>query len=166
VVPPTRIHNPHRIGLGRDVTILEHATLSASGHVSGHDGPVLTIGDGVVLARFCSILCEVAVSVGDRVAASDGATIVDTWQPLLGDLRPDSRIPPPDAAPVVIGPGAYLGMGCIIGPGVHVGEGAYVGENAVVWNDIPAHSVAYGNPAVVTRRYDEAGHTWEGRPWP
>lgn len=127
--------------------------------------PLLVIGEGVRLARFCTVICEVGVTIGDGVASSDGATIVDTWRPLPGVAEPANPLVP-DPAPVVIGAGAYLGMNCIVGPGVRVGEGAFVGEGAVVLDDVPPHTVVYGNPAVVTRRYDPISQTWEGPQWP
>ena len=41
-------------------------------------------------------------------------------------------------------------------PGVHVGDGAIIGANSVVAKDIPAYSIAVGNPSrVVKKRFDE-----------
>jgi acetyltransferase-like isoleucine patch superfamily enzyme len=35
-----------------------------------------------------------------------------------------------------------------------------------VFDDVPAFSVVWGNPAVVTRRYDRAARSWTGPEWP
>ena len=41
-------------------------------------------------------------------------------------------------------------------PGVHIGDGAIIGANAVVASNIPAYSIAVGNPArVVKKRFDD-----------
>ncbi|MBR6243974.1 hypothetical protein IKR20_00195 [bacterium] len=46
-------------------------------------------------------------------------------------------------------------MGTIICPGVTVGEGAIVGAGSVVTKDIPAWSIAVGNPARVIKQIPE-----------
>jgi abequosyltransferase len=165
LVPPMRAHNPGRIGIGRGVIVHEYSTLWVLDGAEGPDGPLLVIGDGVRLARFCSVVCEVGVTIGDRVSSSDSATITDTWR-MPFSVGTSPAVPPPEPAPVVIGSGAYLAMNCIIGPGVHVGEGAYIGENAVVFDDVDPHTVVRGNPAKVVQRFDPARQTWEGRPFP
>jgi len=47
--------------------------------------------------------------------------------------------------------GAHIGMGTIIMPGVTIGEGAIIGAGSIVIKDIPAWSIAVGNPAKVIR---------------
>jgi len=44
-----------------------------------------------------------------------------------------------------------VGGGVIVCPGVRIGNGAIIGAGSVVTRDIPADSVAVGNPARVTR---------------
>lgn len=51
--------------------------------------------------------------------------------------------------------GAHVGMGTIIMPGVTIGEGAIIGAGAVVTKDIPAWTIAVGNPAKVVRNITE-----------
>jgi len=56
--------------------------------------------------------------------------------------------------------GAFIGGGATLLPGVHVGANAVVGAGSVVTSDVPAHTVAVGNPARVVRQtagYDEVG---------
>lgn len=47
--------------------------------------------------------------------------------------------------------GCCVGMGCKIMPGVTIGEGAIIGVGSVVTNDIPAWTIAVGNPAKVVK---------------
>jgi acetyltransferase-like isoleucine patch superfamily enzyme len=167
LVPPVRVSNPHSIAIGSGVVVLEHATLwvladqDAAG-ARASSAAKLTLGDGVRLTRFNTVICEVGVSLGSDVASSDGATILDSWRhPFLAGV--EGRLPRRglEPAPVVVEQGAYLGMNSVVLPGVRVGAGAYVGECAVVFEDVPAHSVVYGNPATVVRRYDVANRSWE-----
>ena len=51
--------------------------------------------------------------------------------------------------PVRIGAMAYIGAGATILPGAVIGDGAVVGAGAVVTGEIPAGTVAVGNPARV-----------------
>jgi maltose O-acetyltransferase len=39
----------------------------------------------------------------------------------------------------------------MIGPGVQIGEHSFVSANSVVVNDVPAFSMAVGNPARIVR---------------
>jgi acetyltransferase-like isoleucine patch superfamily enzyme len=47
--------------------------------------------------------------------------------------------------------GCHIGMGTIILPGVTVGQGAIIGAGSVIARDIPAWTIAKGNPASVSK---------------
>jgi len=57
--------------------------------------------------------------------------------------------------PVHICKGAHIGMGSIIMPGVRIGEGAIIGAGSIVVKDIPAWTIAVGNPCKVIRDLNE-----------
>jgi maltose O-acetyltransferase len=50
-----------------------------------------------------------------------------------------------------IGDGVSIGGGAIILPGVTIGDGCVIGAGSVVRHDIPAGSLAVGNPARIIR---------------
>ena len=54
--------------------------------------------------------------------------------------------------PVVIGDDVRIGARVCILPGVTIGQGAVIGACAVVSKDVPAYSVAVGNPARVVKK--------------
>ena len=56
------------------------------------------------------------------------------------------------AKPIRIGSGVWIGGGVIILPGVTIGDGCVVGAGAIVTQDIPADSLAVGNPARIIRK--------------
>ncbi|MBZ5616794.1 MAG: N-acetyltransferase [Acidobacteriia bacterium] len=51
--------------------------------------------------------------------------------------------------------GASIGSGCTILANVTIGENAIVGAGSVVTRDVPANSIAFGNPAKVRRYIDQ-----------
>jgi len=55
---------------------------------------------------------------------------------------------------VTIGDNCYIGYGAIVVPGVTIGDNCVIGAGAVVASDIPANSIAVGNPARVIGRRD------------
>lgn len=50
-----------------------------------------------------------------------------------------------------IGKNVWIGARANILPGVTIGDGAIIGTSAVVTKDIPAHTIAVGNPARVIK---------------
>src|SRR5690606_29317200 len=56
---------------------------------------------------------------------------------------------------VKIGNGVFIGAGTIILPNVAIGDKTIIGAGSVVSKDIPANSVAVGNPAKVVMSTDD-----------
>ena len=89
---------------------------------------------------------DVRISFDCRITDSDG-------HPPQADLRaagfpPDAK----DIRAVRICKYAWIGNGTHIMKGVTIGEGAIIGANSVVMSNIPAYSLAVGNPAEVLFR--------------
>lgn len=51
--------------------------------------------------------------------------------------------------------GVHLGMGSIVMPGVTIGEGAIIGAGSIVVKDIPAWTIAAGNPCKVIKQVEK-----------
>jgi acetyltransferase-like isoleucine patch superfamily enzyme len=62
------------------------------------------------------------------------------------DLQPLSS-----KGPIIVDDEAWLGYGALILDGVHIGTGAVIGAGSVVTKEIPAGSIAAGNPAKVIK---------------
>jgi len=97
---------------------------------------LIEIGDGVHITNRCLILCHQR----------------DSKDYYRGD---DSSKLPYKKEKVVLKRGCMLGMGTIVLPGVTVGEGSLIAAGSVVTRDIPAWTVAAGNPARVIREIKE-----------
>jgi len=95
---------------------------------------------GAYIARGV-ILMPSYVNIGAYV---DSGTMVDTWATvgscaqigknvhLSGGVGIGGVLEPPQAAPVIIGDGAFIGSRCIVVEGVHVGMEAVLGANVVL----------------------------------
>lgn len=57
---------------------------------------------------------------------------------------------------VTIGDNVWLGGNTVVCPGVHIGDNVVIGAGSVVTKDIPAWSIAAGNPCRVIRKITEA----------
>jgi len=93
---------------------------------------LITIEDGVWIASRCLLLCHKRI----------------TTDYCIGD---DYNALPYQKRGIVLKKGCCVGMGSMVMPGVTIGEGAIVGVGAVVTKDIPAWTIAVGNPAKVVR---------------
>lgn len=103
------------------------------------------LGHEVVFIVNQEIVIEEDVNVASRVQFMD----TDAHPRDIGERTADLPPRPEEVKPVRICRGAWIGGGSWIMKGVTVGEGAIIGVNSVVVTDIPAFSVAMGNPARV-----------------
>lgn len=127
-----------------------------------------SVGDDVVLRPPLYVDYGTQLSIGHRVFANYGLTALDCAPITIGDdtqigphvqlltpthpLDADERRNKVEAAgAIVIGSNVWIGGGAIVLAGVTIGDNAVVGAGAVVTRDVPANSVAVGNPARVIR---------------
>jgi acetyltransferase-like isoleucine patch superfamily enzyme len=162
IEPPFRVVSADRIHIGRDVRIRPNAWFSVVANEHG-TAPMLSIGDGAMLGADLVIACIGHIEIGPAVMASDRVFIGDTYHEYRDVQRPirDQGLAPP--RPVKICTGAFLGIGAIVLPGSTIGENAYVGAGAVVTRDVPARSVAVGNPARIVSQWDASAREWRPR---
>jgi maltose O-acetyltransferase len=108
------------------------------------------------------------VTIGPRTFINMGLTALDVAPITIGAdcqigphvqlLTPTHPVEPQPrrdkleaAKPIIIGDNVWLGGGAVVCPGVTIGDNSVVGAGAVVTRDIPANSLAFGNPARVIR---------------
>lgn len=109
------------------------------------------------------------IHVGERFFANYHLTVLDTGRVTIGDdcfigpnvsiytachpLEAEDRNTLQEwAEPVTIGDSVWIGGSVTITPGVTIGSRSVIGAGSVVVKDIPADSVAVGNPCRVIRR--------------
>ena len=57
--------------------------------------------------------------------------------------------------PVKIGNNCWIGANAVICPGVTIGDNSVIGAGSVVIHDVPANTVAAGNPCRIIREIGE-----------
>jgi acetyltransferase-like isoleucine patch superfamily enzyme len=152
-----------RVRTGRDCAI--RGIIRCEGDGRAAIGDEVYVGDGVIVS------VRTSVEIGDGTLIAHGAQIFDNdTHPLDAEERlqhfrailktgPKGRKPddfPVAAAPVRIGARCWLGFSSAVMKGVALGDEAIVAAGAVVTADIPARSVAAGNPARVVKSPDGA----------
>jgi acetyltransferase-like isoleucine patch superfamily enzyme len=154
-----RIRNA--LGDSSKIVIGGHSHIRGELMVFGHGGQI-SIGEWCYVGEGTRIWSASSIEIGNRVLISHSVNIFDNLtHPLKATERHeqakqifDSGHPRDislDEKPVKIGDDAWIGACAMVLRGVCVGEGGIVAAGAVVTRDVPAYSIAAGNPAVIVR---------------
>jgi acetyltransferase-like isoleucine patch superfamily enzyme len=112
------------------------------------DNAHLEIGDRSYINFNSTVTCLEHISVGSGCAISWNTNMLDgNAHELVVDGAPRPR-----TQPVVIGDEVWIGAGVTILSGVTISDGSVVAAGSVVTADVPARTVAAGNPAHVVRK--------------
>lgn len=110
-------------------------------------------GENVYINVNCVVLDEMKVEIGDNAFIGPGVHIYTASHPLDAFERRAFEC----SKPVSIGNDCWIGGNTTICPGVKIGNGCVIGAGSVVTKDIPAYSLAVGNPAKVIRQLNQSG---------
>lgn len=114
-------------------------------------------GDKLVIGKFCAIASGTKFIMGP---ANHRMSSVTTYPFSVFGGAWEERTPPhlsqlPKKGDIVLGNDVWVGRESVILPGVTIGDGAVIAAYSVVAKDVPAYTVAGGNPARVLRnRFD------------
>ena len=101
----------------------------------------LTMGEHSCLADDVDCYCVAPVVLGRHATVSQYSYLCTASHDI------DDPQMPMVAAPIVLGPDAWVAADAFIGPGVTIGNGAVVAARATVVRDVAAWSVVGGLPA-------------------
>lgn len=158
-----------RIRVGSDVVLYYDCEAMAVGE------GVIDIGDYCTFGSNLRLHCRERVDIGEFslfswnvfISDYDGHStdprvrqeeIIYSHRRLFPDRPRQALQPSPNfspsfrSAPIRIGRRVWVGANVIILKGVAIGDDAVIGAGSVVANDIPAATVAVGNPARVVRK--------------
>lgn len=110
------------------------------------------LGNNVYANFGLTLVDDTHIYVGDNTMFGPNVTVATAGHPILPQLREKAY---QFNMPVRIGRNCWIGAGVVIVPGVSIGDNTVIGAGAVVTKDIPANSVAFGNPCRVAREIGE-----------
>jgi acetyltransferase-like isoleucine patch superfamily enzyme len=116
----------------------------------------ITIGENFYANYNCTILDCAQVKIGDNVMCGPNVSLFTAGHPLDFQIRNQGW---EYAYPIIIGNNVWLGGGVIVNPGITIGDNAVIGSGSVVTKDIPANSLAVGNPCKVIRKLEWKQYT-------
>ena len=123
-------------------------------------GRNIYVGNNVSVNMNCTFVDCNKITIGDNVLIASNVQLYTATHPveLSERLTPNWNMETEQyfcrtyALPIKIGSGCWLGGGVIVLPGVTIGDGSVIGAGSVVTKDIPANSLAAGNPCRVIRK--------------
>ena len=110
-------------------------------------GKNIHLGDGSFINMNCNFIDDGKIIIGKKVLFGPAVTIVTVGHPINPEMREYMY-----TDPVTICDNVWIGANVTICPGVTIGENSVIGAGSVVTKDIPANSVAVGNPCHVIRQ--------------
>ena len=113
-------------------------------------GARLIIGEGFRMTGG-SLVCEEAITIGNRVTVGCNSIVTDTDFHPLDVAQRHAAFLGGATAPVVIEDDVFIGMNVLVLKGVRLGKGCVIGAGSVVAADVPPGAIAAGSPARVIR---------------
>ncbi|MEA4911911.1 MAG: sugar O-acetyltransferase [Oscillospiraceae bacterium] len=110
------------------------------------------IGDHFYANANLTILDSAPVKIGAHVMFGPNVSLYTATHTLDHKTRNLDRLE--YAKPITIGDNAWLGGSVTVLPGVTIGAGAVIGAGSVVTKDVPARTLACGNPCRVLKKID------------
>jgi len=111
-------------------------------------GTYISVGARTFINYNLTALDVAPITIGEDCQIGPNVQLLTPTHPVEAQPRRDRL---EAARPITIGDNVWLGGGAIVLPGVTIGENSVIGAGAVVTKDVPANSVAVGNPARVIR---------------
>lgn len=115
-------------------------------------GTNVYVGENFFANHNLVILDGARVTIGDNVFIAPNVGIYTAGHPLDAKRRGEGL---EFALPVAIGNNVWIGAGVSITPGVTIGDNCVIGAGSVVNRNVPANSIAAGNPCKVIRSVNE-----------
>lgn len=115
-------------------------------------GTHIEVGKNFFANYNCTMLDVGKIKIGDNVQIAPNVAIYTAGHP----VHPATRNTLYEyGIDVTIGDNVWIGGNVVICPGVTIGDNAVIGAGSVVTKDVPAWTIAAGNPCKVIRKITE-----------
>ena len=115
----------------------------------GHN---IEVGKNTFINYTCTIIDVGKVVIGDYCQIAPNVSIYTAGHPVHPAARNTAYEYGID---ITIGNNVWIGGNSVIMPGIHIGDNVVIGAGSIVTKDIPAWTVAAGNPCRVIRKITE-----------
>ena len=112
----------------------------------------ILLGDHVGLSNSV-IVAGNSIEIGEDTILGSGVMILDNDFHVMGTGFSWVSECSTNSKPIKIGRGCFIGSRSMILKGVTLGDRVVIGAGAVVTKDVPAYSMAAGNPARIVRTF-------------
>lgn len=111
-------------------------------------GKNITIGNHFYANFDCIMIDIAAITIGDNVMFGPRVCLYTAGHPIDPTVRNNGL---EFGKPITIGNNVWIGGSVVVNPGVKIGDNVIIGSGSVVTKDIPANTIAVGNPCRVSR---------------
>lgn len=115
-------------------------------------GNRIKVGKNFFANYNCTIIDVANVTIGDNCQMAPNVSIYTAGHPIYPSTRNSAY---EYGKAISIGDNVWIGGNTVICPGVNIGDNVVIGAGSVVTRDIPAWSIAVGNPCRVKRTITE-----------
>lgn len=147
--------------IGDDFTFFSSGNLNPlsperKGAIFAEGDAIIKIGNTVGMSSTV-LWAKIGITIGDRVTVGANTVILDSDCHSLNHLDrwTENDMKNCKCKPIVIEDDVLIGTGSYILKGVHIGARSIIGAGSVVTSNIPADSIAAGNPARVIRKINQ-----------
>lgn len=145
-----------RLTLGNNINILKDTLICCFPNSN------VSIDDNTDIGQFSRIASCNKIVIGKNVITGPNIFIADynhRYDNVKVPIKYQGNVC--NGNSVIIDDNVWIGTNSVIIGNIHIGKGSVIGANSVVTSDVPAYSVAVGNPCRVIKKYNFKKEEWE-----
>ena len=137
------------VTLGNNVSIGDYSSIKCTGSLKKL-GQGIKIGDNTGCGEYCFFGSAGGIEIGNDVIMGQNIRF-HSENHNFDDISIPIRHQGVNSKGIIIGNDCWIGAGSVFLDGVRVGNGCVIGANTLINKDIPAYSVAVGNPVKIIK---------------
>ena len=149
------------MSIGNDCKINKYARMQCYTQENQQYG-MIELGERCYIGYRFTVLSgpDGVIKIGNDVLIASDVIITNENHGMDPESELQYMDQPLSVSSVEIGDGCWIGEKVCIMPGVIIGKKSIIGAGSIVTHDVPAYSIAVGNPAKIIKTYDFNNHKW------